>query len=383
MSYGPYRDASEARQRLSAFTDDICPQRLGIIWSTGDDAVTVRPPSFGGDGMGLSLLFRYDIVPAIQASSLEQAVDRLDHFLGGALTRMGQSQIQQGQMQMAAARAEVAFVNRNLLTPLNNFIGRHEAVKDAVAVALDVSAVIAGGVAVVGLLAGGLPMAVGVGLALGVLAGVAGLALLWQDTKHLWFVMRGDEAGKAELEADPRYRWIEAVGPLLALPDLAMSGRAALRELTSAASQSVRAGRLTSEAGEVANGEAREFRQLMADPDQSASVLARARERAAFRAAQYKKLQVMAQRINRDLAFKSNAALSYGGAAYGGGMYGIQPPDLVKSLFEPSAKPTGSFVSTPSPRDSWSLLASAGGSCVKGGNMQITAVVATRGNRTR
>lgn len=376
MDWGPYRDGGEARQRLAAFADTVSNRRLGLLWSAAGDGVWLRPPVYDGEGFGLSLLVRYDVIPRIAPSSLEQAIDRLDHFLGGALTRMGEAQIQTSQAQLAAGRAEADFLKRHVITPINDFIGRHEAAKDGIAVALDVSAVIAGGVAVAALAAGASTFMVGVGLALGVLGGIAGLALLWQDAKHLWFVMRGDEAGKAALEEDPRYRWIEAVGPLLALPDLAMSGRAALRELASASTQVGRATRLTADAERLAGREAQEFRQMMADPEQSAAFLVASRERAAFRAAQYKRLQAIAGRINHDLLLKRNAVLAYGGTTYGAGMYVLQPPELAKRLLEGHPAPAGRG------HGPYSLLEPAGGGNGNG-SMQVTAVVATRGGRVR
>lgn len=380
MNCGPYRDLGEARQRLSAFADSVSNRRLGILWSAGNDAQWLRSPVYDGEGFGLSLIVRYDVVPVIAPSSLERAIDRLDHFLGGSLTRMGEAQIQTSQAQLAAGRAEVAFLKRNVITPVNDFIGRHEAAKDWIAVALDISAVIAGGAAVAALAAGAATFAVGVGLALGVLGGIAGLALLWQDAKHLWFVLNGDEAGKAQLERDPKYLWIEAVGPLLALPDLAMSGRAALRELASASTQVGRATRLTANAERLAGSEAREFRQMIADPEQSAAFITAARQRAEFRAAQYKRLQNISQQINRDLVLKRNAVLSYSGAAYGGGMYALQPPELARRLLENHPAEKGGAASPHGPYD---LLAPASGGNAAAGHMQVTAAVATRGARRR
>lgn len=371
MNWGPYRDGGEARQRLSLFADAISVQRLGVLWSTDNDAVWLRPPVYDSAGFGLSLLIRYDTIPAVSPSSLEHAIERLDHFLGGSLTRMGEAQLQSAQAQLAAGRAEAAFIKRNVVTPVNDFIGRHEAAKDGIAVALDVSAVIAGAAALTALAAGAATFAVGVGLALGVLGGIAGLALLWQDAKHLWFVLNGDDAGKAELERDPRYLWIEAVGPLLALPDLAMSGRAALRELMASSTQSIRATRLTAGAARTAGMEGREWRQLLSDPDQSLPILTAARLRAERRAAQYKRLQAISREINRDLILKGNSALAYGGSAYGAGLYALQPPDLARQLLDQSAPPPAA-TSTPGP---YSLLAPVGACSRPAGHMQITAVV--------
>ncbi|WP_420138154.1 hypothetical protein [Sphingomonas sp.] len=318
-------------------------------------------------------------MPVIAPSSLDRALHHLDHFLGGALTRLGEAKVQSSQAQLAIGQAQAEFLKRNVITPINAFISRHEAAKDGIAAALDVSAVIAGGVALAALAAGASTVLVGVGLALGVLGGLAGLALLWQDAKHLWFVLNGNEAGKLALEHDPKYMWIEAVGPLLALPDLAMSGRAALRELASASTQAGRAAQLTGSAERLAGNEAREFRQMIADPEQSAAFVMAARQQSELRALQYKRLQAITQRINRDLMLKRNAVLAYSGAAYGAVMYGLQPPELAQRLLQGDPGHAGS---TAPAQDPYALLA-PGGSNGPAGHMQVTAVVATRGSRSR
>lgn len=375
MDWGPYSSQAEAQHCLWAFTNAVTDRRLGIIWSAGNDAISLRPPVLDNEGFGLSLLCRYDIVQAPKTSSFEDAIDRLDHFLGGMLTSMGQQQLQQSQMQMDASRAQLDFLKRNVVTPITEFIDRHETAKDVVAVALDVSAVIAGAAAFAGLLVGGSTMLVTIGLGLGVLAGVGALALLIEDARHLWFVLKDDKAGKAALENKPDYQWVQAVAPLIALPDLAMSGRSAMRELMEASEQSARAARMTAAAGRAADDEMRNFRQMFNDPEQSAKILGDARARAAARAARYQKLQQIAKGINRDLMLKANAAAAYGGTVYGTNLYTLEPPELVKKLFH-GATPQ------PAPRtganDPFRLLGPVNGNHAHAGHVQVTAVVSSR-----
>lgn len=157
-----------------------------------------------------------------------------------------------------------------------------------------------------------------------------------------------------------------------------MSGRAALRELTAASRQGGRAGRLTEQLGRSAGSDAREYRQLLADREQSAGTLLAARQHAELRAAQYRRLLVVAQRINRDLALKRNAVLSYGGAAYGAGMYALQPPEFARALIERLSQRLGHGHAQLGP---YALLAPEAQGAR--GHFQVTAVVATRGGRSR
>ncbi len=117
---------------------------------------------------------------------------------------------------------------------------------------------------------------------------------------------------------------------------------------------------------------------MLADPEQSAGLIAAARQRAEFRAAQYKRLSKIAVQINHDLALRRNAVLSCGGAAYGAGLYTLQPPDLARRLLE-NKPPQGAGA----PQGSYDLLAAAGGGNAAAGHMQVTAAVAARGARRR
>lgn len=66
--------------------------------------------------------------------------------------------------------------------------------------------------------------------ALGIVAGLASVALLVEDGQMLYFELTGDEMRKKQLANSWTYQLIESVAPWLALPDLAVSGLKTVRE---------------------------------------------------------------------------------------------------------------------------------------------------------
>ena len=125
---------------------------------------------------------------------------------------------------------ELDFLNKHVVKPADAFLDRHPLLKDGVIVAADVAGVIAGAVAVYTLVVAGGTVAVVVGLIATIVAGVACLFLLYEDGKHIWFTALHDQVGLTQLEAQPDYQWIQAIAPWFTLPDLAIGGRAVVRE---------------------------------------------------------------------------------------------------------------------------------------------------------
>ena len=412
LNWGPYRNQPEARSCLGGFADQVLKQPLGVIWSADDDAVWLRSPIYDADGLALTLLARYDGITRPAPPPAPTFVDSVDKFLGGALTQMGQAQIDSAAAQLAAGKATDRFVYQHAIKPINDFINRYEYVKDGVTVAIDVAGVVAGGAAAVALATAGGGLLVTVGLAAGVVAGLASLCLLAEDGRHCWFTLRGDEAGKLALQSTSDFRWIEAVGPLLAIPDLALSGRAALREVAQFAGKADRAAAASAAAAERSRQAARELREVVADPDQSAPILARAASEAARRAADYQKMLRKATAANRKLMMAREAVLAYGGTLWGSSLYGYDPPELARnaaaSLFTPRQPSGGLPAAVPgwmppqvpgapgipivpapasparvrlnSENNPWRLLEPQNGSCstVPSSGLQLTTIVATR-----
>ncbi len=426
LTWGPYRNKQEVAQCFGAFSDAVFGHRLGLIWSAEDDAIWLRPPFYNGDDIGLALLVRYDGLNQPSSSSGPSWVDGLDKFLGGALTTLGQQEIDQAKIQLEAGRAMNSFIYDNAIKPFNDFVSRYEYVKDGISVVLDVAGIIAGGIAAAALLVGGGTFVVTAGLALGVLAGLASIALAVEDARHGWFLLQGDTAAAANLSKTTEYRWIEAVGPLLAIPDLLVSGRAALREVTNLSAVAPKIAARAQATGSQSAQASRDLRELMADADQSPAILRAAADKAAAKAAAYRRMQALTKAANLKLLAAREAKAAYGGTLYAGGMYAYDPPDLAKqaagrvfgaprsildgytpppvpagghppaSVFQPGrfTDPTlASLMTQPAPRSGgqsapsssadnpWALLEPPNSkSCtnVPLGNLQLTTVAATR-----
>ena len=348
MDWGPYRNQPEAKSCVSAFSDEVFKRHLGVIWSSDDDAMWLRPPIYDSDGFGLTLLARYDGVTTPATPAQPSVIDQIDRFLGGALTQIGNNAVAREKANLAVAQTIDGFIYDNAIKPINDVISRYEYVKDGITVVLDVAGVIAGGAAAVALATVGGGLVVTVGLALGVIAGVASLGLLVEDGRHLWFSLRGDEAGKLGLEAASDFRWIEAVGPLLAMPDLLLSGRAALREATVLAAKADRAAQLSTAAAARSQQLTREARELVADSDQSAPILREAARLASKRAADYKRMVLKSKEYNQKLLMAREAVTAYGGTLWGGALYAYDPPALAREAYR-NIVPAGGLPPAPAP----------------------------------
>lgn len=413
MDWGPYLNQQDARSCITAFADDVLKQNVGVIWSSDDDAIWLRPPIYDRDGLGLTLLARFDGVVAPPSPAPPSLTDKIDRFLGGALTQLGRLDAQNADVASEVGRAEDKFIYQHALKPINDFISRYEYVKDGITVMMDVAGVVAGTAAAVALVTVGGSFIVTVGLAAGALAGLASLALLVEDGRHCWFTLRDDEVGKIALESTSKYRWIEAVGPLLAIPDLALSGRAALREAGELAEKADRIAASRAAAALQSQRAARNLRETVNDGDQSAAILANAANTAASRAADYQKMVRQAKAANHRLLMAREGVIAYGGTLWGTGLYTYDPPELTRrasrqifnppptsgGLKGPSAQLTlpASFGLTPPlsevptqnglPRTSlqpetnpWRLLEPTNGKCsrIPQSGLQLTSVVASR-----
>jgi hypothetical protein len=219
---------------------------------------------------------------------------------------------------------------------------------------MDVAGVIAGTAAAVALVTVGGSLLVTVGLAAGVVAGLASMCLLVEDGRHCWFTLRGDEAGKLNLETKPDFRWIEAVGPLLAIPDLALSGRAALREATELAAESDRLATEAAGAGVKSQQASRELREIVADRDQYAATLARTANQAASRAADYQRMVQKAKTANMKLLLAREAVTAYGGTIFGAALYAYDPPVLAREAATSLSRPVPATGGLPPPPTGWS-----------------------------
>ncbi|MGI4797124.1 MAG: hypothetical protein ACRYG8_24340 [Janthinobacterium lividum] len=345
MNWGPYRNQIEARSCLEAFSEDIFKQYVGLIWSAEDDAIWLRPPLFDSSGQALSILARCDSVEPVSRSTKPTAIDNIERVVGDYMAYLGRLDATRGDALIASGTVENKYINEHVLRPVNEFISKYEYVKDGITVVMDAAGVIAGGAAALTLATAGGGLLITVGLSAGVLAGLASLCLLVEDGRHGWFTMQGDEAGKLALELTSDFHWIEAVGPLLAIPDLAISGRAALREAGQLADKLGRVRAVTAAAAAKSQHATTEFRNLAADAEQSSGVLAKAADDAARRARNYREMTARAKEANLKLIMAREGVTAYGGTLWGSGLYAYDPPPLAKtsvtSLFGTSVPAIG------------------------------------------
>lgn len=305
-----------------------------MLLSSSGHNVWLRPPVYDSAGDGLSLLVRVDHVahpPAITMPSM--------HKIEDVLSGIGQAAMKYGPGVLQAATGitpqMLSLANEYVVKPVDHWLGLHPAVKDGIIVAADVAGVVAGGVALFTLVTvGGATAAVVVGLTATVVAGFACLALMYEDGRHLWYVATGNEAGRIHLEKSGHYQWIEAIAPWLTLPDLVMGGRVVVRELAEASKTAGRIGTRASATAARATQATREFRETIADTNQSIDALNAAHRQANRAANDYRRMAALAQRANQNLLLKRNAVVATAGGAWAARQYINEMPVLTEKFVD-------------------------------------------------
>ena len=223
FTYGPYGSEAIASVCLSRCTDAVFGDRyMGQIWAEDGGAKVLRPPHYDDDGYGLVLIaILHGLAPPRPDRDSASGKEPAHGFLYRLMEAIGKSQIQQAEMQQAEAQA-VIDLSRSALASAKEFLERHEIPVRGITVAFDALGVIAGGAVLMTigpeLAAGALGAAAFA--ALGGIAGGASAALLATDGLMLGFELTANEAGKKWLEEQSSYQWVQAVAPLLLLPDL-------------------------------------------------------------------------------------------------------------------------------------------------------------------
>ena len=224
------------------------------------------------------------------------------------------------------------------MSPVDRYLDRHPAIKDGVVVAADIVGVVAGAVAGFTLVTVGGSTMVVVGLVATVVAGGACLALLAADVAHTWYVAWNNEVGKAALEGQPWYQWIQALGPLFTLPDLAIGGRSVMREAAEASAKSAEGGARSAALGRTAGAHGREFRETLADADQGWAVLGPISEAARRSATDARRMATLAKRENHNLLIKRNAVVATAGGIWATRQYVHEPPKKTEGFLEQASE---------------------------------------------
>ncbi len=329
MRWGPYRDAGEASGRLTAYANAVYARPVGVLWVCGGQSTWLRRPAYDGAGNGLAMLVRCEIAPPppIRPTALESVQNVLakaQAYAHAAVPVWLQMEgVSPGQQQ---------WLGKHVIAPVDAYLSRHPAVKDGLVVVGDVAGVIAGVAAGFAIAtAGGAVAVIAAGVAT-VAAGFACAVLLWQDAQHLWFTTTGNEGGRIALEHNSRYQWIEAIAPLVTLPDLAIGGVGTFRDAVTAGRFSGRAGSVLASRQTRALGAKREFCETIAGGEAGWHEISMARAAADKRARDLQVMQAMARRANHRLLLRRNNVLSTLGGTWGARQYYQEPPDRAKPL---------------------------------------------------
>ena len=346
MSFGPYKSQPQAALCLGRFASGVVGTGTGVIWCEAESAVLLQAPSYDDDGFGLTLIARSlgPVKPAPAESAPSGTWARVEQLVESVMTRIGEAQLEEAAADQAMGQAELAMARagwqdvKSGWNQINAFIEDHKIAADSVAVGFDAVGVLAGIVSLGVIIAGSvtiLPV-------LGLVAGAASLAMLAADGKMLSFEISGDQAGIESLKDQSWYRWTEAVGPILLLPDLIANGPGAIRELRALPDEvsTLRASEgAARDAATTARGEAdafRDSRPMREDKDWARRKLQRLRTRANKLARALTTAQARLDEAQSKLrTLRTIEVPAYAGSIYTHTMYTFDPPDLLKQHFAP------------------------------------------------
>lgn len=334
--WGPYANEGEARQCLGAFAAEIVGPGAGVIFCDGIGAEYLRRPFYDSDGSGLVLIAscRAELPPPAPPPAPHGAWQRIEKFFNDAMTSYGQSQLEASKAQLAMGQAEADMLKKGW-TSLHDFVEGHKMAFDGVAVVGDVFGVIAGVVAGVAIVGGGIALLP----VLGLVAGVASVALLYEDGSILRAELKGDEIRKQEIEQSWHYKVIELVGPLLLLPDLVLGGSRALASLPKSATELRETAEATADVNKALNVQ-REA--VDAYKESHAGKLGRSNIQT-----KVQRMQARANKLARGLKAAQQRLVSaqrefrvlrvvempaYAGSIYTSSMYAVEPPDCLRDI---------------------------------------------------
>ncbi|KVN16668.1 MULTISPECIES: hypothetical protein [unclassified Burkholderia] len=227
----PYCHRPEAEFHLSNFAAKVLGRNAGVVFFDGMNAARLKQaiPDARGDTLDLVVaVVRSAVLPPAPSETVD------------ALTLDQLSREWKQRIAASAPSAEPSLL-RQSMARAQGFVEGHKTAFDAAAGG-DTFGLLAGAVSIAAIIGGGIALAP----VLSAAAGAASLLLLAEDGSMLCHELKGDEVRPKRLETSWHDRMIETVGPLLVLPDLAVSGPRTLASLPKAAR----------EAGETAEGAA-------------------------------------------------------------------------------------------------------------------------------
>ncbi len=231
----PYADFPEAQNRLAAFADATIGPQCGISFSDGLSIGVVRQPSGKADTwLWLNVLTQHVAAPPPPPPKPNGTWGKIKAFLWHALEIEGEAEIQKSQADLAMGQAIDSAIEEHVWLPVHDFLIRHKLLADGIGVALDVVGVIAGAVFIVAALpeiAGGAVVVGTLGLVTGVSAAIGSAVLLGTDGFVFGAEISGNDARAEEFENNRTVQWLRIGATVMILPDIAVGGVRALKEI--------------------------------------------------------------------------------------------------------------------------------------------------------
>ncbi|WP_118184418.1 hypothetical protein [Paraburkholderia phosphatilytica] len=320
-SWEPYCHRPDAAHHLSNFASGVLGHDAGVIFFDGSASTRLKSARADRDGDTTDLVVSVCRAPLFPLAFQGEADPQ-------TVTQMARQHVDGSGTGSVLGSAKTLY-NR-ARAPLADFIESHKTAVDGVAIVADTAGVISGGLAVASIAAGGIALAP----VLGVVAGLAALALLAEDGQMFYYEVTGNEVRKKKLANSWAYKLIETVAPILAIPDMAVGGVRAVGELPTA----------TREAGQLAE-EAQTATTRLADQRSAIDAYKEAHLSKLDQPnimTKTQKMQAKANRLAGDVqraqaklqkATNSLRALrlielpAYAASTYGLGVYATDPPD--------------------------------------------------------
>ena len=323
----PYCHRPDAEFHLSKFASSVLGHDAGVIFFDGSGAARLKSamPDREGDTTDLIVsvskppLFPVAFQGTGQSHSLEQ--------FAGNRSRATLSSL--GNMLTEAKQAY-----DRATAPMAAFIEDHKTAFDGFGTTVDAWGVMSGILAVAAIPAEGVTFAA----ALSILAGLASLGLLIEDGQMLYFELTGDEVSKRRLANSWAYQLVEAVGPWLALPDLALNGPRAVKQtartalkVTALADRVEAATQRLASQREAIDAYREAHVNKLGQPNIKTKTQ-RMQAKANRLTSDMRRTQAKLDKMSRKLMQLRTIELpAYAGSAYGLGVYAIDPPDLEKA----------------------------------------------------
>ncbi|WP_442680174.1 hypothetical protein ACSBM8_02905 [Sphingomonas sp. ASY06-1R] len=321
----PYKDAQDALAHLAPYADGTVGRGCGISFTDGAHISVLRRPF--GSHLWLTVWRRHVAAPRALPSRRQDPskLQRIEHFFEHAMELYGQSKLQEAQANLAMAHAVSGFVDRNMWQPTHAFLLRHRLWADAIGVAADVVGVVAG---LTVLIVAGPELALGAAIVAGAATG-GSLLLAAIDGTVLGAELAGNDDLVKYIDENDALQWARFAGTIMTLPDVAVGGVQALRDVGKLPGEIHEATTLSHAATEAA--EAQRLRaEKISNPAKHPAAVQKHLHRANRLATQAQAQAKLAHGASRQLfAARLGIVGSFGATPVGASLMAAMPPDVL------------------------------------------------------